>query len=96
VRELDRLEERINALTERAERGITARLDHAARDLEHTRARLLALSPAGTLRRGYAIVQRADSSVVKTATQVSSGEPLTVRFAEDQLAVTVDPAAEDQ
>ena len=90
VRELDRLEERINALTERAERGITARLDHAARDLEHTRAWLLALSPAGTLRRGYAIVQRADATVVKTAAQVSTGEPLTVRLAEDQLTVTVD------
>ena len=90
VRELDRLEEKINALAERAGRGISARLDHATRDLEHTRGRLLALSPAGTLRRGYAIVQRADSSVVKSAAQVSGGEPLTVRFAGDQLAVTVD------
>jgi exodeoxyribonuclease VII large subunit len=88
VREVERLEEQIEAFSERALRGVSARLDHAARDLEHIRARLLALSPAGTLRRGYAIVQRPDASVVRAAADVTDGEVLTVRFAEDQLAVT--------
>ena len=37
----------------------------------HTRGRLLALSPAATLRRGYAIVQRADGTVVRAAAQVA-------------------------
>ncbi|HEY1914511.1 MAG TPA: exodeoxyribonuclease VII large subunit, partial [Streptosporangiaceae bacterium] len=95
VRELDRLEEKIQALAERAVRGVTARLDHAARDLEHTRARLLTLSPAGTLRRGYAIVQKADAGVVRSAAEVAGGETLSVRFAEDHLAVTVNPGAAD-
>jgi exodeoxyribonuclease VII large subunit len=90
VRELDRLEEKARALAERAQRAVSAQLDRTARDLEHTRARLLTLSPASTLRRGYAIVQRRDASVVRTAAQVEGGEPLTVRFAEDQLSVTVD------
>jgi exodeoxyribonuclease VII large subunit len=89
VRELDRLEEKIRAMTERAQRAVSAQLDRTARDLEHTRARLLTLSPASTLRRGYAIVQRPDSTVVRTATQVEDGETLTVRFAEDQLTATV-------
>src|ERR1700722_19325267 len=88
VRELDRLEEKIQALAERAVRGVTAQLDHAARDLEHTRARLLTLSPAGTLRRGYAIVQKADAGVVRSAAEVADGETLNVRFAEDHLTVT--------
>jgi exodeoxyribonuclease VII large subunit len=93
VRELDRLEERIQALAERATRGVTAQLDHASRDLEHTRARLIALSPARTLRRGYAIVQHPDKGVVRSAAEVGGGEKLTVRFAEDQLMVTADIAA---
>jgi exodeoxyribonuclease VII large subunit len=90
VRELERLEEKIEAFSERARRSVSGHLDHAARDLEHTRARLLSLSPAGTLRRGYAIVQQADSGVVRAAADVQPGEKLTVRFAEDQLIVTAD------
>jgi exodeoxyribonuclease VII large subunit len=90
VREVERLEEKIEGLSERARRSVTAHLDHAARDLEHTRARLLSLSPAATLRRGYAIVQQADASVVRAAAEVEDGEKLTLRFAEDQLTVTAE------
>ncbi|HXS65008.1 MAG TPA: exodeoxyribonuclease VII large subunit [Streptosporangiaceae bacterium] len=87
--ELGRRHEQIIALTERARRCLAASLDRADADLVHTRARLLALSPAATLRRGYAIVQRADSSVVRSAAEVDSDETLVVRFAADQLTVTV-------
>jgi exodeoxyribonuclease VII large subunit len=90
ARELDRLEEKIQALAERARRAVSGHVDHADRDLAHTRARLLSLSPAGTLRRGYAIVQQADTSVVRSAAEVRDGAKLTVRFAEDQLAVTAE------
>jgi exodeoxyribonuclease VII large subunit len=88
ARELERLEEKTEAFTERARRAVSGHLDHAARDLEHTRARLLSLSPAGTLRRGYAIVQQADATVVRSAAEVEDGAKLTVRFADDQLSVT--------
>jgi len=78
----------VNALIERARRCLSASLDRAGDDVSHTRARLIALSPAATLRRGYAIVQRDDASVVRSAAEVRAGDPLTVRFADDQLAVT--------
>ena len=39
---------------------------------------------------GYAIVQRPGGGVVRSASTVSPGERLTVRFAEDQLTVTAD------
>jgi exodeoxyribonuclease VII large subunit len=68
---------------------VAASLDRASDDMAHVRARLIALSPAATLRRGYAIVQQVDSAVVVSASQVTGGEPLTVRFAADQLQVTV-------
>ena len=58
--------------------------------MSHTRARLIALSPAATLRRGYAIVQHADSSVVRSAAEVTTDEALTIRFADEQLTVTAD------
>jgi exodeoxyribonuclease VII large subunit len=88
VREIERRQEQVLGLAERARRCLSARLDRAADDIAHTRARLLALSPAATLHRGYAIVQRPDASVVRAAAGIADGEPLTLRFAEDQLTVT--------
>ena len=86
--EIDRRHEQLLALAERARMAMAADLDRRRADIGHLRARLVALSPAATLRRGYAIVQQPDASVVVTAAQVSDGELLTVRFAEDQLEVT--------
>jgi exodeoxyribonuclease VII large subunit len=90
VREIERQAELVDALAQRARQCVAGRLARAEDDITHTRARLLALSPAATLARGYAIVQQADSSVVRSAAAVSAGEQLSVRFAEDQLSVTVD------
>ena len=90
ARELDRRQEQVQALTERARRSLSVRLERALGDVTQTRARLLALSPAATLRRGYAIVQHGDASVVRTAADVAPGETLTLRFADDQLAVTAE------
>ncbi len=87
VREIERQAEQVDALARRARQSLDASLARAGDDIAHTRARLLALSPAATLRRGYAIVQHADAAVVRAAADVSPGERLTVRFAEDQLTV---------
>jgi exodeoxyribonuclease VII large subunit len=88
LREIDRREEQILGLGERGRLAVAAGLDRAADDVGHIRARLIALSPAATLRRGYAIVQQAGSAVVISAAQVAGGEQLTIRFADDQLEVT--------
>jgi exodeoxyribonuclease VII large subunit len=87
-REIDRRYEQIEALSERGRLAVATRVNRAGDDLAHLQARLIALSPAATLRRGYAIVQHADDSVVLSASEVSAGDPLTVRFASDQLQVT--------
>lgn len=87
VREVERQAEQVDALVNRARQSLHASLNRADDDVTHTRARLLALSPAATLKRGYAIVQAADGSVIRTAVQVDADDELTVRFAEDQLAV---------
>jgi exodeoxyribonuclease VII large subunit len=77
-------------LRQRAGRCLDHRLSAADDDLRHTLARLRALSPAATLDRGYAIVQRADGHVVRAASEVGKGDPLRVRLADGELAATVD------
>jgi exodeoxyribonuclease VII large subunit len=91
LREIDRHHAQILALTERTRLAVSGGLARASDDLAHTRARLESLSPASTLRRGYAIVQRADASVVREAAGLATGNELTVRFPDDQVAVTVAP-----
>jgi exodeoxyribonuclease VII large subunit len=94
VREVDRRLEQILGLSDRGRVAMTTSLNRAADDMTHIRARLVALSPAATLKRGYAIVQHEDATVVLTAAQVADGEQLTVRFADDQLRVTAsEPSA---
>ncbi len=89
VREVERQAERVDALRQRARMSLDASLVRGRDDLAHTRARLLALSPASTLRRGYAIVQHSHDGVVRSAAEVDPSETLTVRFAADQLTVRV-------
>jgi exodeoxyribonuclease VII large subunit len=85
VREIERQAEGIDALAARARTCLDSRLARASDDVAHTRARLLALSPASTLKRGYAIVQREDGTVVRAAADVGQTEALMIRFAEDHL-----------
>ena len=95
VREVERQAERVDALLERARMSLQVSLARGGDDLAHTRARLLALSPASTLRRGYAIVQHQDNGVVRSAAEADPGETLTVRFAADQLTVRVSGGSDD-
>jgi len=87
-REIDRREEQVLGLAERVQLAMKASIERHASDVAHVKARLIALSPAATLRRGYAIVQEQDTRVVITAAQVSDGDVLTIRFASDQLQAT--------
>ena len=84
-REIERQSEQVEILRHRARQRIDASLTRAGDDVAHIHARLLALSPAATLHRGYAIVQRDQSQVVRSAAEVTAGEELTIRFETDQL-----------
>jgi exodeoxyribonuclease VII large subunit len=80
----------VAALRDRARRHLRHSLDHAAVDIEHTRARVRALSPAATLERGYAVVQRADGAVVRRPSDVATGDHVRLRLAEGELGATID------
>ena len=77
------------ALRDRARRCVVSRVDGAAADLAQSRARVAALSPAATLRRGYAVVQRGDGTVVRRPSDVDGGETVRLRLAEGELGATV-------
>ena len=87
---IDAMSEQVTALQARADRNLRHRLDRAASELHHTLARLRALSPAATLERGYAIVQRADDgSVLRDPHQATDGDALRLRLAGGDLAARV-------
>ena len=76
-------------LRDRARRSLLSRVDGAVADLEHARARVSALSPAATLRRGYAVVQRASGAVVRHPSDVDEGEIVRIRLAEGSIGAVV-------
>ena len=78
----------VEGLLGRARRCTQAQLDRARADLEHTRARVVALSPQATLDRGYAVVQSGSGAVVRDPGEVVLGERLRVRLAGGELGVT--------
>jgi exodeoxyribonuclease VII large subunit len=81
--------EDVSALLNRARRCVAHLLETEAVHLEHAHARVIALSPAATLERGYAVVQRlADGHVVRAPTDVKRGADLRLRLALGELAAT--------
>ncbi len=78
------------ALLARARQSFTHRLDRAGDDVAHTRARVRALSPAATLDRGYAVVQRNDGAVVRGPQDAPTGTGLRIRVSAGELAATAD------
>ncbi len=80
----------VGDLLARARRTLAHRLDRAADDIGHQRARAQALSPLATLRRGYAVLQDADGHVVTSVAQASPGAPVSVRVADGRIHATTD------
>jgi exodeoxyribonuclease VII large subunit len=86
---IDRREQELKEASGRTRRALEHRIARDSEVLEHTLARVRALSPLKTLERGYAIVQAADGAVVRDAAQVTTGQELGVRLASGRLAVSV-------
>ena len=80
----------VDALVGRARRGLEAVLTAAAGELGALVAGVRALSPAATLVRGYAVVQRErDGVVVRSPTDAPAGEGLRLLLADGRLAARV-------
>ena len=79
----------VTTALDRARRRVDSLLERAGDDLAHTRARVRALSPASTLERGYAVVQRPDGAVVRDAAELGQGDAVHVRVAAGAFDATV-------
>ena len=75
----------LRLLRERARRTFGHRLDRAADDVAHQRARARALSPLETLRRGYAVLQDDQGHVLTSVAGVAAGASLSVRVADGRV-----------
>ena len=80
----------LDELLARARRTLSHRLDRAADDIGHQRARAQSLSPLATLQRGYAVLQDADGHVVTSVAQASVGAAVSVRLADGRVHATTD------
>ena len=98
---LDAREGEVTDLRDRSRRVLDHRLARALDDVVHQRARARALSPLETLRRGYAVVQRADGAVLASVATAGAGDDLTIRLADGRVlatttAVEPDPALTEE
>jgi exodeoxyribonuclease VII large subunit len=81
----------VSQAAQRVRRALSHRLDRSGDELGHARAQLLALSPASTLARGYAILQREHGEVVRDPAEVAAGESLRAQVAGGSFTVRRDP-----
>jgi exodeoxyribonuclease VII large subunit len=88
-RSLDRARQRLITAHERLRRAPALAVERKRARLEHAHGRLRALSPRGTLDRGYAIV-RGEAGIVRNAATVSTGDALEVEVADGRFGAHAD------
>ncbi|MEU1350107.1 exodeoxyribonuclease VII large subunit [Streptomyces sp. NPDC005775] len=89
-RMVDERASEVDALIGRGRRVLGHLLDRADSELAHTRARVVALSPAATLERGYAVLQRSDGHVVRDPSDAgAAGDALRARVSGGEFVVRV-------
>jgi exodeoxyribonuclease VII large subunit len=81
--------EEVLALRQRSRRVLGHVLDRAGDDLGHSLARVRALSPLSTLRRGYAVLSDADGALFSSVEDIASGAPVTIRVADGRISAAV-------
>ncbi|WP_320779754.1 exodeoxyribonuclease VII large subunit [Streptomyces sp. CRN 30] len=89
-RMVDERADQVDSLLDRGRRCFGHHLDRSLSELTHTHARVVALSPAATLQRGYAVLQKADGHVVRAPEEVAADEPLRARVAGGEMTVRRD------
>ena len=81
--------DQIDGLRHRALRAITSRINHESTAVEHTLARVRAMSPKATLERGYAILVDGAGHAVTSVADVDPEDDLLAYLLDGQLIVSV-------
>lgn len=92
-RMLDPHREQLHQARERAGRALVSVLSAADASTRELAASLRALSPQGTLDRGYAIARDADGEIVRDAAALAAGDRVHIRVARGDLDAVVESAA---
>ncbi|HEU0288731.1 MAG TPA: exodeoxyribonuclease VII large subunit [Nocardioidaceae bacterium] len=82
-------------MRDRARRHLAHRLDRAADDVGHQLARIRALSPLATMRRGYAVVHGPDGHVVSSTDAITVGDLVDVRFADGRVRARAESVTDE-
>jgi len=78
--------QRVSDVADRTRRAAAAMVEREGSEISSLAARVRTLSPAATLERGYAVVQRRDDAVVvRDPEQVAQGQQLRVRLAHGEF-----------
>jgi exodeoxyribonuclease VII large subunit len=85
--------QRLDDMAARAAAGLAPRLALERERWNGLRQALYSVSPLAVLQRGYAVVSRADGSVVRRAAEVRAGEALQVRVSDGEFEAQVRPPA---
>jgi exodeoxyribonuclease VII large subunit len=78
----------VEGLLERARRTFRHRLDRGEDDLVHQVARIRALSPLATLRRGYAVLSDAEGQALSSVATLEPGQDLHIRVVDGRIGAT--------
>ena len=81
--------ESLELLRHRAQRAITNRLSHETSTIEHTLARVRAMSPKATLERGYAILVDGEGRSVTSVHDVDEDDDLLAHIVDGSLILAV-------
>lgn len=92
---LDSRVDELTSLVDRSRRTLRHRLERGADDVAHARARVRALSPLETLRRGYAVLQDPHGRVVTSVEAAPGGTRLAARVSDGRLDLEVAAAHPD-
>jgi exodeoxyribonuclease VII large subunit len=85
---LDARVDEVVAHRDRARRTFRHLLDRGEDDLVHQIARVRALSPLATLRRGYAVLSDAEGQALSSVASLAPGEDIHVRVADGRIGAT--------
>ncbi len=78
----------VEGLRDRARRTFRHRLDRGEEDLVHQVARIRALSPLATLRRGYAVLSDAEGQALSSVATLEPGQDIHIRVADGRIGAT--------
>lgn len=76
-------------IRQRLMQSTAQRLQQSIQHCQLLRQKLVTLDPEAVLRRGYALVRQDSGAVVRSAAEVTPGQPLTIQLAQGQVEVEV-------